>query len=70
MDNSKVLTLVINRVFFESAVIFLSRMLCVKGSFRKSLQKELKTWVKPCLVVIFIFISDELFREYISKKCI
>ncbi|HCE2582322.1 TPA: hypothetical protein NKQ43_002602 [Vibrio parahaemolyticus] len=40
----------------------------MKGSFRKNLQKELKTWIKPFLVVIFIFVSDELSREYISKK--
>ncbi|HCG9949829.1 TPA: hypothetical protein NJ718_004690, partial [Vibrio parahaemolyticus] len=38
------------------------------GSFRKNLQKELKTWIKPSLAVIFIFGSDLLSEEYISKK--
>ncbi|OED47325.1 hypothetical protein ACH42_03045 [Endozoicomonas sp. (ex Bugula neritina AB1)] len=40
----------------------------MKGNLIKKIRKELKTWIKPVLVVSFIFIVDELSKEYISKK--
>ena len=40
----------------------------MKGSFRKNLQKELKTWIKPFLVVFSFLGSDIVSEEYISKK--